>query len=426
MKLTAADRQPPDAVAASSEPAAHSTLSILRTYADFRLLAIGTVGSQAGQWILNITLGWLMLELTDAALWVGLVGFAAGVPMVLASVPAGILLDRFDRRRVLIACQAGMLLVALVLAGIVVADFANRWWVLGAAFVYGALMAINNAGRQTVVPATVPRAALPAAFGLTSAANQSSRIVGPSLAGVLIGSFGVAAALIFQVVVLIFTLWASTLLSPAVSGHAALGGGSGSMLDGLRYVRRHRLALHLTLLAAIPMMFAFPYLQLLPVFARDILDVGASGLGLMMAMSGVGAITGGLLTGRASRIGPLGLFVLVATIAYGGIVLVVAFSTSVYLTIPAIMIGSMTGSTFQSLNNTLFQLQIEDEVRGRATGVYMLAFGAYALGGLPLGVAAELLSPQWAVASGALISSGFAALLLLHSREIRNLRKPTD
>src|SRR5690606_20532958 len=101
--------------------------------------------------------------------------------------------------------------------------------------------------------------------------------------------FGVAAALAFMVVVLIFTLLASLRLSPAAAGTAALSTSSRNMLAGFAYVRRHPLALHLTLLAAIPMLFAFPYLQLLPVFARDILDVGASGLGLMMAMSGVGA-----------------------------------------------------------------------------------------------------------------------------------------
>lgn len=426
MKLSAASPQPAREALAQQERAADSMLEILKAYPDFRLLALGTVGSQAGQWILNVTLGWLMLVLTDSALWVGLVGFAAGVPMILASVPAGVLLDRVDRRRVLVACQVGMLIVAVVLAGIVIAGLENRWLVLAATFLYGALMAINNAGRQTIVPATVAQPALPAAFGLTSAANHTSRIVGPSLSGVLIGAFGVAAALAFMVVVLIFTLLASLRLSPAAAGTAALSTSSRNMLAGFAYVRRHPLALHLTLLAAIPMLFAFPYLQLLPVFARDILDVGASGLGLMMAMSGVGAIAGGLLTGKASQIGPLGLFVLLATIAYGGIVLVIAFSSSIYLTIPAIMVGSMSGSTFQSLNNTLFQLQVTDEVRGRATGVYMLAFGGYALGGLPLGVFADIFSPQWAVAIGALISSSFATALLLYSKEIRNLRKPTD
>ncbi|MEZ4569342.1 MAG: MFS transporter [Thermomicrobiales bacterium] len=178
----------------------------------------------------------------------------------------------------------------------------------------------------------------------------------------------------------------------------------------------------MALLAAIPMFFVFPYLQLLPVIARDILEIGPDGLGIMLAMSGVGAIAGGLLTERASKIGPLGLFVLIATIAYGGIILVVAFSTTVWLTIPAIMTGSMTGSMFQSLNNTLFQLQLDDDVRGRATGVYMLGFGTYALGGLPLGFLADAISPSAAIAFGAIASSSIALLLTVRSDELRALR----
>lgn len=424
MKLTAAGRQPADGPPSARDPATNTTLGIVRDYADFRLLALGTVGSQAGQWILNVTLGWLMLELTDSALWVGLVGFAAGVPMIVASVPAGVLLDRVDRRHVLIACQTGMLLVTVVLTALVAASLADRWQLLGAVFLYGALMAVNNAGRQTMVPATVPRAALPAAFGLTSAANHASRIVGPSVAGVLIAVAGGASALVFQAVVLVLALLASLRLSAAAGGDAALRPVSRGVLDGFTFVRSRPLLLHLTLLAAIPMLFAFPYMQLLPVFARDILDIGSTGLGIMLAMSGVGAITGGLLTERAARIGPLGMFVVLATIGYGGIVVVIAFSTSVPLTVGAIMLGSMTGSMFQSLNNTLFQLQLDDDVRGRATGVYMLAFGGYALGGLPLGLLADALSPQLAITIGALISSGFAAFLLFRSSEIRKLRKP--
>ncbi len=250
-------------------------------------------------------------------------------------------------------------------------------------------MAVNNAGRQTIVPTTVPRVALPAAFGLTSAATHASRIVGPSIAGLLIGLSGVSAAIVFQLVLLPFRL-SRPCVYQLLPGYQLDGGiHAGGLLDGFTYVRNHRLILHLTLLAAIPMFFAFPYLQLLPVIARDILHIGPDGLGIMLAMSGVGAIAGGLLTERAARIGPLGLLVVLATIAYGGIVLVIAFSTTIWLTVPTIMIGSLTGSLFQSLNNTLFQLQLTDDVRGRVTGVYMLGFGTYALGGLPLGYLAD-------------------------------------
>ena len=403
-----------------------SMLGILKNYRDFRFLSFGTVGSHASQWILNITLAWLVLDLTNSALYVGLLGFAAGVPMVLVSVPSGVILDRANRRSVLLLCQLGMLVVAVALLALVLTGLATAWGLLAGMFCFGALMSLNNAGRQTIVPATVPRPAMPVAFGLTSAATHVSRIVGPSIAGLLIGASGVSAALIFNVVILISAFVATWLLSPGAGSRAGYTPKPGRYLDGFSYVRSNKLVRDLTLLAAIPMFFAFPYLQLLPVIARDILRVGPDGLGFMLAMSGVGAIAGGLLTGRAARIGPLGLFVLLATIAYGGIVLVIAFSTSIWLTIPAIVTGSVTGATFQTLNNTLFQLELDDDVRGRVTGVYMLGFGGYALGGLPLGYLADVYGAPFGIAAGGIVSSMLAAVLLILSPQLRALRKPAD
>lgn len=401
-------------------------LAILKDYSDFRALSIGTVGSHASQWILNVTLAWLVLELTDSALYVGLLGFAAGVPMVLASIPSGVILDRANRRTVLLACQVGMLILAVVLLALVMTGMATAWRMLAGMFCFGALMALNNAGRQTIVPATVPRLAMPAAFGLTSAATHASRIVGPSIAGLLIGVSGVSAALAFNVLILASALIATWRLSVDAGSRTGYASKPGGYFDGFAYVRNNKLVRDLTLLAAIPMFFAFPYLQLLPVIARDILEVGPDGLGLMLAMSGVGAIAGGLLTGRAARIGPLGFFVLLATIGYGGIVLVIAYSTSIWLTIPAIVTGSVTGSTFQSLNNTLFQLELDDDVRGRVTGVYMLGFGGYALGGLPLGLLADAYGAPFGIAAGGIVSSLCATLLLIRSPQLRALRKPAD
>ena len=417
---------PADARQTVESGATPSMLQIIREYKDFQYLAIGTVGSQASQWILNIALAWLILELTDSALYVGLLGFAAGVPMILASVPSGILLDRVDRRTILIGCQASLSAVAVILFLAVWSDLATPAYLLAGMFVYGALMALNNAARQILVPATVPRPALPAAFGLNSAAMHASRIVGPSIAGVLIGLWGVESAIAFQLLVLAVAFAASIRLSAPDPLSLPAVASPGDILQGFSYMSRHPLLVQLSLLATIPMFFAFPYLQLLPVIARDVLEIGPDGLGLMLALSGVGAIAGGLITERVARIGPVGTFIAVATIGYGGVVLFVAFSTSVWLTISAIMIGSLSGSLFQSLNNSLFQLQLPDDVRGRVTGVYLLGLGTYALGGLPMGYLSDRFSPSVAISIGALTSSLLAGLLLILSPQLRALRSPTD
>lgn len=396
-------------------------VAMLRRHRDFRYLTLGTIGTQAGQWILNVTLGWLMLELTDSAFFVGLVGFAGGVPMILTAIPAGMLLDRYDRRSVLLLCQIALAILGVGLTLLVIADIISPAHLLAGAFLNGAFMSINNAARQTIVPSTVPRSDLATAIGLTSAAQHVSRIVGPSISGVIIGLSGVAGAFVFQAAVLIIAVACSLALSAAVAGSGAPGGRAG-VLAGFHYLRDHPLVRDLILIAGIPMLFVFPYLQLLPVFARDILDIGPDGLGFLLAMSGIGAVSGGLLTPAAAvRIRRVGLFVLLATIGYSGIVIGFAFSKWAILSALLILLGSMTGSVYQSLNNTIIHLQIDDDVRGRVMGVYMLTFGLYPLGGLPLGVLAEVIGAPLAVTAGALLSSACAAILLLRSSALRQL-----
>lgn len=167
--------------------------------------------------------------------------------------------------------------------------------------------------------------------------------------------------------------------------------------------------------------FVFPYLQLLPVFARDILNTGASGMGLLLAVSGVGAVTGGLLSAPAAKLRRKGMFLLLTTIAYGVVVVTFAYSEWVVLSGAMIFTGSLVGSAYMSLNNTLLHLNVSDDVRGRVTGVYMITFGLMPLGGLPMGLAAEIWGAPFAVAAGAVISSALTTILAVRSKRLRAL-----
>ena len=407
---------------AQSEPSAQRSLgAMLRRYRDFRWLLLGTLGTQAGQWILNVAMAWLMLELTDSATWVGLIGFASGLPMLFISIPAGIMIDRHDRRVILLWCQALLTVLAAGLTGLVLLDAVTPWQLLLGALLNGALMAVNNATRQAIVPSAVEPGDLAGGFGLLTAGQNASRIVGPSIAGVLIGFFGAAGAFAFQTAVLFAALAMTFALSAAVAGDGRARASTVRPLEGIEYVRRRPVIRDLLLLAAIPMITVFPYVQLLPIFARDILDIGAGGLGLMMAVSGVGAVIGGLLTSSSMRIHRIGAFILLTTIAYGGIVLAFAFSHWLWLSLPLISLGSLTGSLFMSVNNTLVHMQISDAVRGRVTGVYMLTQGLFPLGVLPMAIAADFFGAPLAVAAAALLSSLGALVLTLRSPALRGL-----
>lgn len=398
-----------------------SMLELLRSYTDFRYLWLGVIFTQGGQWILNVALGWLMLVLTDSPLWVGLVGFFGGIPMVAIAVPAGILLDRFDRRNILLICQAGLAAIGVALAVLAILDIAQPWHLLVGAFLNGAGMSVNNAARQTMVPGLVPRGSIAGAIALTTAGQNGSRIVGPSIAGVLIGFFGVGGAFVFQATVLGIALLLTFALSIVPVAARAGTVMSGGVLDGFRYVKNTPIILDLTLLVTISMLLVFPYLQLLPVFARDVLDSGATGLGIMMAFSGIGAVAGGLLSAPAARLPRKGLFLIWATIGYGVVVVAFAYSQWFILSTAMIFTGSLIASTYMSLNNTLMHMNVSDDVRGRVTGVYMMAWGLMPLGGLPMGLLAEVWGAPFAVAAGAVLAILATGLLAIRSKRLRQL-----
>lgn len=402
-------------------PRRSGLISLLRIYRDYRLLWYGTLGTQGGQWVLQIALGWLMLDLTNSEFWVGMVGFAGGIPILLFSIPAGILIDRIDRRQILIACQAALAALGVLLAVLVGLGLAAPWHLLVAAFLNGIMMTVNNTTRQVIVADTVERIDLPAAIALNSAGQNATRVIGPSVAGAIIGLVGLGGAFAFQAGLLGLALGLSFMVSAQAAGGRSSVASRGGLLDGVTYIWRRPVLRDLMILATIPTLTVFPYMQLLPVYARDILAIGPQGLGLLMAASGVGAVTGALLVANATHLPWRGMFMLLATIAYGAVIVVFAFSTWVWLSMAMLMMAGLTGSAYMSLNNALLQLNVEDDVRGRVMGVYMLTWGLMPIGALPMGIAADLFGAPVAVASGALISSALAALLMVRSATLRRL-----
>lgn len=394
----------------------------VRRHRNFRLLWTAALIAQLGQWLRNIALGWLAPILTDSPAFVGRVGFAAGLPILLLSLPAGVLLDRVDRRRTLIACQVTG---AALAAGIAIFAAQGRlaaWSLLAAAFLSGGLVAFTQPATQALTPALVPRADLANALALTSAGNSSTRIIGPSLAGAPIGAVGIAGCFASQAGILtLATALTVALRLPARDRdhtRAAVGGG---LLDGLRAIRNDRTLTGLLLLAAAPALLAYPYVQLMPVFARNVLDLGPRGLGLLMATTGVGALAGALLVAALGAYPHKGRLTLVLGIVYG--CFLTGFAQSPWpLVSAAVGAGaSFLGSAFYSLNVILVQTNASDALRGRVLGALTLTFGLMPIGTLLIGELADRIGVQWAVTGGSLGSSLCIALMAWHFRSLVKL-----
>lgn len=431
--MTATQRRPPAKPTHASQPSLTAQpigaapaqvgkgarfLGAIGKYPTFRQLWLGTLSGSVGQWMQQIALGWLALIVTNSPSFVGIVAFAAGIPFLVVGPPAGNFIDRFDRRRVLLACQSAGAVIALILAVDIFAGTVQPWHLLVTAFLNGSVLSLMMPTQQSLVPALIDRSDLTNAIALMSAGQNMTRVAGPSLAGAMIGWWGVGPAFVSQAVMLAVAFFFIYRIDLPARPTRVVSAG---MFDGLRIIFRIPELRVLFLMVAITMFFVFPYMSFINVFARDILMIGAGGLGFLMAASGAGAVVGALLVAARGRVEGIGPTLLTLSILYGVVVVGVAISTSTLLTAVLLFAAGMMGAVIFSLNNSLVQHKIDDDVRGRVMSAYFLTFGLMPLGALPMGLIAGQFGTPLAVGGGAIISSVLVALLALKSPQLRSM-----
>lgn len=397
------------------------TFQALATYPMFRQLWMAMLAMSVSQWMQQVTYGWLALILTDSARFVGIVSFMSGLPFLVVALPAGVYIDRLDRRAILLAGQAGAMVLSVLMAIDVLLGLVQPWHLLIAAFLNGAFLSIVNPTMQSVVPALVGPAGLTNAVGLMSAGQNMTRIVGPSLAGVIIGASSTGFAFLLGACTLVLALFLVTHIQVPARAASIVARGWRGAFSGLQIIYTRPDLRVLFLLACLPPVLIFPYVQFLNIFARDILQIGAQGLGILMACSGLGAVIGSLIVAsRTFKRGDGSRQIAIATL-YGAVVIGIALSTSLWLTLPLLLAAGVAGATYMSTNNALLQLRIEDDVRGRVMATYMMTFGLLPLGALPMGLLGERVGIQVAVAAGALTCIAIVWLIGVRSRTLREI-----
>jgi MFS family permease len=413
------DGTPPPAIAdVQTATGRFSALSVPA----FRTYFIATVISNTGSWMQIVGQGWLILQLTDSPFYLGLVGLVRAVPTILLSMIGGVLADRFDRRLLLLITQSVIMVAAFVLAILTLVDAITVWQILLITFISAVFFAVDNPTRQALVPDLVGRERVTSAIGLNAAAWNAAAIVGPSVAGVLIATISIAGAFLLNAISFVPVLLA-ILVMPKLEKKARRPQSMLAQLaDGMRYIGGRRAVWGILLLIAVPSIFARPYVQMMPVFARDVLGLGASGYGVLMAASGVGALAGALLTASLGGSAQRGRLLLVVTAALGAAL--IGFSWSHWL-IPSIALVVAVGGTatlMMSLANSLLQSVIAEEVRGRVMSVYTLIAGGFMpLGSMVLGSAGTAIGVPLAVGIGGAITIATAAFCARRISELRSL-----
>jgi MFS family permease len=407
---------------ASSDEAPKHRLTAALRYPNYRRLWLGSLTTSTGHWMQQVAVGWLALTLTNSAAWVGAVGFARGIPMLLFSLVGGVLADRLDRRRLLIWMQVIAGLLAVLLTMLVATDHITIVVLLVFSFLSGSAMAIIFPTRQALVPGLVERKDLQNAIAVNSAMMNGSRIIGPSLAGIIMGTIGAAGCFALQAAGFGWALLMSLRLQlPERLAPTRQGSPLQSLQEGFQYIGDHREVVALLWLAAVPTIFAMPYLQMLPVMARDVLGTGPEGAGLLLAASGVGALCGSLSIAYLGSIKGKGRWLLTASAVFGVMLGLFSLARSLPLAMFLLALAGAAQAVYMSLNNTLLQTIVPDQFRGRVMSVYMLCWGLMPLGTLPIGVIAQAYGAPVAVALGGAICTAFTLLTAVRRPILRQL-----
>ncbi|MEZ4674044.1 MAG: MFS transporter [Caldilineaceae bacterium] len=385
---------------------------------DYRRLITSNALWWATIFMEGTVLGWLVLDLTNSPWMVAMIGFCRSAPFPVMGFLNGPLIDRFGRRKIILAAQTTNLLMYLILSVILWRGQLAIWHLALTAMVLGICWALDWPARRALMPDLVGKERTVDAMLLENMAQNVARIIGPALAGTLIavygakGCFSVMALLSCLTLLLLHTLSQQpiprTNMRPQLSPWTLIG-------ETLRYARHHQAILGVLLVTAAMNIFIFPYMTLLPVFARDVLGQGPVGLGILGTGSGIGAFAGLYLINRLrQRIGPGWIFI-VGTCFMCLTLMAFALSTQFSLSWSMLLLVGMGQACFGSMQSSIILLSASDEMRSRAMGTLVLAISADPLGKLQTGFLADQWGAQNAVAAqagmGLVVIAGIALLL---------------
>ncbi len=367
---------------------------------NFRLFITGQFVSLCGTWMQNVALGWLVLQLTDSAFAVGLVGAMGALPVLLFTLHGGAFATRVDRLRWMTLLQGLMLLQAAALAAVTWTGHATLGWLVALALAGGLLSAYEIPMRQTFLMDLVGRDDLMNAIAMNSMAFNVSRVVGPMLAGILTAAFSAAVSFSVNAVSYLAVL-AGLLLIRLDPAHVVPSAEPPPLSAALRYVARSVWPRTLVSLTAVYTVFAISFLTVLPVYARDVLGTGAAGYGALTAAFGLGAAAGALglagLGGRRGR-GPLAVR---AGLVVGLTLGVLALVPNLHLAYLMMFLGGGAMAINAITTNTLLQTEAPPELRGRVIGFYaFIVVGLAPLGALQAGWVSQHLGVRMDAALG--------------------------
>jgi MFS family permease len=389
---------------------------------NYRLYAAGQLVSLTGTWMQRVAQDWLVLELTNSGTALGIVTALQFLPSLLFGLWGGLLADRYDKRKLLLATQTGLALVALILGVLDVTGIVQYWQVLVLALALGLVSAIDSPVRQSFVVEMVGPDDLTNAVGLNSTIFNSARILGPAVAGVMITAIGTGWAFVANGISSIAVLTGLALMRPAeLRPSPAIDRIRGQLRAGLHYVRQRQDLLLTMVLVFVVGTFGLNFQITTALLAKQVFHRSATGYGLLSTALAVGACVGAVLATRR-RTRPSLLFLLLAAMAFGLLEILAGSMPGFGATALMLVLVGLAMLTFTTAANSSVQLGVEATMRGRVMALYLMCF----LGGTPIGApivgwVANTVGPRWGMIGGGLVCMAMAVGMALYLVRRRSL-----
>ena len=405
------------AVDATERPARHDGGAFHSfRYRNFRILWYSNGLSTIANWIQQTTIGWLVFDLTGSGSILGLMNGLRSIPMFFLTPVAGVAADRMDRKRLMLSTQLVLLLGTLTVAIILLIGQLAVWHLFVFSIVVAIAMAFNQPVRQTAIFDVVPRSVVPNALALSNMGMSVTRVLGPGAGGLLLatmgasGNFFIQAAALLAATLTILMLRLPPRSAPSLHHQSPFR----DMRDGFAYVGQDRRVRGLLLMGLMPPIFLWPYWNaLMPIFAKEALHTGPTGLGILLGAAVVASITG---------FERRGLLQLVAMLGMSGAMVGFALSPTVPIAVAFLFLGGFIEQFYMVTNQTITQLITPDHMRGRVVSLMQIPMFVFPLGSLLGGILADVFGIRGTVITMTSIGAAIALLFLIGTPEVRKLR----
>lgn len=386
------------------------------THKNFRYFWMGQCVSLIGTWMQNIDQSWLVYTLTDSPFLLGLVGTIQFLPVTIFSLFAGVVVDRFPKKKILLVTQTISMLLAFTLSALVFTGTVKYQYILVLALILGLTNTLDMPTRQSFMVEVVGKQDLMNAIALNSATFNLARILGPAVGAIIMQWVGAAWCFFFNGLSFLAVIYGLTKIEPIpyVRKKNSENKILKEIADGIKYIYQTPVLFKAVLMVSVMGIFAFNYSVLLPVFTREVLHKQGDTYGFLMSALGIGSLIGALTVSLRSKSGPKGTVMLFSAVVVSVMLMMTGFSRIQILTALSLALTGIFNINFSTTANSTLQINSEDEYRGRVMSVYALVFaGSTPVGNLFAGTAADRLGASWAFTLSGIILLGFMTIFAL-------------